>query len=117
MSLAWSPRPHQASFDYHYRREPSWRKPLCQRNSLVQYTKDISANGSVRNWEDVLALLALLPSVRLRPDEVFFGAALGRLGKERQWQFALTILESMTVCESLQPNLITCSATVQAPGR
>ncbi|CAE7362616.1 MRL1 [Symbiodinium microadriaticum] len=114
MSLAWSPRPRQASFDYHSRRIPTWRKPLRQRDSLVQFTKDISQDGSVRNWEDVLALLALLPSLRLRPDEVFFGATLGRLGKERQWHFALATLESMTVCESLQPNLITCSATVAA---
>lgn len=36
----------------------------------------------MRNWEDVLALLAMLPSLRLRPDEVFFGATLGRLGKD-----------------------------------
>ncbi|CAE7619912.1 MRL1 [Symbiodinium sp. CCMP2592] len=114
MSLAWSPRPRQASFDYHSRRIPTWRKPLRQRDTLVQFTKDISQDGSVRNWEDVLALLSMLPSLRLRPDEVFFGAALGRLGKERQWHFALTTLESMTVCESLQPNLITCSATVAA---
>ena len=35
--------------------------------------------------------------------------------QERQWHFALTTLESMTVCESLQPNLITCSATAEAP--
>ena len=35
--------------------------------------------------------------------------------QERQWHFALATLESMTVCESLQPNLITCSATAEAP--
>ena len=35
--------------------------------------------------------------------------------QERQWQLTLATLQSMTVRESLQPNLITCSATARAP--
>lgn len=42
-----------------------------------------------------------------------YGAALGRLAKERAWQPALALLSSM-VCAALRSNLITCSASVGA---
>lgn len=45
--------------------------------------------------------------------KVVYGAALGRLAKERAWQPALALLSSM-VCAALRSNLITCSASVGA---
>ncbi|CAJ1457310.1 unnamed protein product [Effrenium voratum] len=104
----------QAFYDYHQPRVPSKRRHLELRKDLVGLTKDISVDGKVRNWQDdVLVILSALPSLQLQADEVIFGAALGRLLQERQWQYALSTLDFM-ITGGLQANLITCSATVGA---
>eukprot|EP00435_Cladocopium_sp_Y103_P057682 s1703_g20.t1 len=71
------------------------------------------SSGYVRGWPGVLGILASVTSCSLRSDEVVYGAALGRLAKERVWQPALALLSSM-VCVALRSNLITCSASVGA---
>lgn len=90
--------------------QPKRKHVLKQK--LVSLTQEISS-GCVRGWHGVLGILAFVTSSSLRSDEVVYGAALGRLAKERAWQPALALLSSM-VCAALRSNLITCSASVGA---